>query len=178
LNQNWTIKDNQTDMVLGIYNPTITNPTFGLFNPPVLPCQSRDITFKLCPENLPLCQYRVFDVGVNFLFADGDPACPTIQKQLSFGWVSSVAPIDLNHYINLNQNEGVLSIDFSTSNDKFSSESMTLIISDVFGKVLMNVDLSQNHNNINIEKLVNGKYFGSVNQNNEPLGIFNFIIMK
>jgi hypothetical protein len=55
---------------------------------------------------------------------------------------------------------------------------MTLIISDVFGKVLMNVDLSQNHNNINIEKLVNGKYFGSVNQNNEPLGIFNFIIMK
>lgn len=178
LNQNWTIKDNTTDMVLGVYNPTITNPTFGLFIPPVLPCQSRDFTFKLCPENLTLCKYKTFDLGINFVFADGDPPCPTTPKQLVFAYVSSVTPEDLNESFTLNQNESILEIDFSNLESSFSHDDLILKINDVFGNVLISVKLSEIKNNINLDKLVSGKYFATVNSNYGLLGVFSFSIIK
>jgi|GEM_PF-5693975 len=178
LNQNWTIKDYGTDMVLGVYNPTITNPTFGTFNPPVLPCESRDFSFKLCPEVHEFCLYKDYDVGINLIFQEILDPCPTLRKQLIFAWVSSVQPIDINSKIILNQIDGFLSMDFSNLENQLDTEGLILKINDVYGNLLMSYDIKEIKNAINIDHLISGKYLASISKKNEILGVFHFSVIK
>ncbi|MBX3043722.1 MAG: hypothetical protein KIT33_02570 [Candidatus Kapabacteria bacterium] len=180
LNQNWTVRDKVTNQIIGIYNPTVTNPTFGFFDPPVQPCETRPFSFRICPENIMHCRYKSFNIGINLIFAEGDPPCPTINKTLTFAWVSSVTPDDISEYVHYNHKEENLFIDYSHLITKFQQKDLRIIISNLNGENLLNDIFNHNQSIINLSNLSNGKYFGYISRNygTEVLATFIFSIIK
>lgn len=150
--ETWTITDVNTGLFVGNFVPAIEQPTFGLFIPPVLPCEEKSFEYSICMENAEKCKHQDFHCIVNFIFDDGDLPCPTITSRITFN-----SPMGVSNSKPL--------LPFTITNDMIIIEcsddmnGSTIRVIDQMGSNLITREVLNAKEVLNISSLTTGNYF-------------------
>jgi hypothetical protein len=173
LNQDWEIRNGNTDAYIGTYNPINVNPTFGNLDPHVLPCETNEYKFLICPVDYTQCEWAGFSIFIQFQFAEGDPPCPEIYSGIFMESEMNVSDNSTKNFKISTTNEYIR---ISQVNDSFDDAVLEIV--NVFGTVVKQVRLNANETLINTKDLITGKYY-CILKNKEAISeLFNYTVVK
>lgn len=136
-----------------------TVPSFFQLDEPLLPCTTRDITFKICfPNNDDECLTEDYDIQVDYQTTGGEEPCPTQTVNMYFDRLMTPVGVAIERELSdlFHQNGGEL-----TLNNKYNPGVISVYTID--GTNVIN-DLS---NTLNTDNLKSGVYLIVVTNNNK-----------
>jgi hypothetical protein len=173
LNQDWEIRDGNTNAYLGTYNPINVNPTFGNFRPPVQPCETNEYKYIICPDDMYECDWAAFNIFIQFHFAEGDPPCPEIYSGVI---MASWMDVSNNSSKKFSVNSTSEYIRINQINESFDDAVLEIV--DIFGKVVKQIKLNVNETIIKTDDLITGKYYCILKKKGNISEIFNYTVVK